>query len=57
MEVSGIGKETESNTINKRINVKLKQVKKLRDKNLPTYVVVIEFGSPKAKIVKDEAAI
>ena len=51
MEVSGIGKETESNTINKRINVKLKQVKKLRDKNLPTYVVVIEFGSPKAKIV------
>ncbi len=57
MEVSGISKETASNTVNKRINVKLNQVKKSRDKNLPAYVVVIEFGKPKAKIVKDEATL
>ncbi len=57
LEISGIGKETPTNTINQRIRVKLNQVQKSADKELPSYVIVVEFGRPKAKIVKDETTI
>ncbi len=57
LEVSGIGKETPTNTVNQRIRVKLNQVQKSADKELPSYIIVVEFGSPKAKIVKDETTI
>ena len=57
LEISGIGKETPKNTINQRIRVKLNQVQKSEDKTLPAYIIVVEFGQPKAKIVKDETTI
>jgi len=57
LEVSGIGKETPKNTVKQRIKVKLKQVQKSSSKELPSYVIVVEFGKPKAKIVKDETTI
>jgi len=57
LEISGIGKETSKNTINQRIKVKLNQVQKSADKELPSYVIVVEFGRPKAKIVKDETTL
>lgn len=57
LEVSGIGQETPTNTVNQRIRVKLNSVKKATDKELPSYIIVVEFGTPKAKIVKDETTI
>lgn len=57
LEVSGIGMETTKNSINKRIKVKFNQVKKSADPNLPTYIIVIEFGTPKAKIAKYETSL
>jgi len=36
-----------------RINQKLKQVKKVKmEVELPILIAIIEFGSPKAKIIK-----
>ena len=53
LEISGIWKETKSNTVNMRISQKLKQVKRVTlDENLPIFIAVIEFGTPKAKIIK-----
>lgn len=51
LEVSGIWKETSKNTVNIRVNRKLKQVEKNQDA-LPVYIIVTEFGKPKSKIVK-----
>ena len=52
MEVSGIWKETPTNTLNVRVNKKIKQVNRKKDK-LPSFVLVTEFGTPASKIVKD----
>ena len=52
LEISGILKESKSNTVNMRINQKKKQSKKTDNTKLPVYVVVVEFSQPKAKIVK-----
>ena len=41
----------------KRLRVKLNQVQKSSNKELPSYIIVVEFGKPKAKIVKDETTI
>ena len=49
LEVSGIWKETKSNSINMRINLKRKQLKPTKDSS---YISVVEFGTPKAKIIK-----
>lgn len=52
LEISGILKESKSNTLNMRINQKIKQAKKTDDTKLPVYIVVVEFSQPKAKIIK-----
>ena len=50
LEVSGIRNGTERD-IDARIKMKTNQTKK-SDGKLPAYVVVIEFGKPKAKVFK-----
>ncbi len=52
LEISGIMKESPSNTIQARIRVKEEQVKSSDFTNLPAYIAVVEFGTPKSKIVK-----
>lgn len=52
LEVSGLLKETKGNTINMRINDKLRRLEKSGYKELKTFVVVTEFGQPKTKIVQ-----
>jgi len=52
LEVSGLLKETKGNTINMRINDKLRRLEKLGYKQLKTFVIVTEFGQPKTKIVQ-----
>lgn len=50
LEISGIGKESTTNTVKNRVSVKLKQTNKSDSSNLPAFVVVIEFDTPKAQI-------
>ena len=57
LEVSGIGKETAGNSIDQRIKVKLNQIKKSEDHSLPAYVIVVEFGLPRAKIIEYETTV
>jgi len=52
LEVSGILKQRRGNTISMRINDKVKRLQQSGTKNLPTYIVVTEFGQPKTKIIK-----
>ena len=53
LEISGIWKATKSNTVNMRISQKIKQVEKVKlEVNLPIIVSVIEFGTPKVKLIK-----
>ena len=52
LEVSGLLKATKGNTINMRINDKLRRLEKSGFKTLKTFVVVTEFGQPKTKIVQ-----
>ena len=49
LEVSGIWKESESNTINARIRLKRKQLTQFNFENLPGVIIVVEFGAPQAK--------
>lgn len=48
LEVSGIMKENDGNTIKTRVTQKKRQIKKTPYGNLPAYVIVIEFSQPKA---------
>lgn len=57
LSVSGIGKETPTNTLKQRVKDKLKQVQSSENQTFPSYVIVVEFGQPKAKIIKHEAII
>ena len=50
LEVSGILCGTDG-VINSRIKLKLKQTER-SDGTLPAYIVVVEFGYPKAKVVE-----
>ncbi len=50
LEVSGILKETASNSIQKRVKEKLKQTTPT-DNTFPVFVTVIEFSQPHAKMV------
>lgn len=52
LEVSGIFKEKVGNTLNMRIQKKKKHIQKGARRNYPTYVIVVEFSSPKSKIIK-----
>ncbi|MEL6257115.1 MAG: hypothetical protein AAFR87_34290 [Bacteroidota bacterium] len=52
LEVSGIWRESKSNTIDARIELKKQQVKKSDDLNLPVLIIVVEFKTPKSKIFR-----
>ena len=53
IEISGIFKENEKNTVAARIKEKLKQTRPTAH-TFPVYVVVVEFGQPYATIVKND---
>ncbi|MFK7981428.1 MAG: hypothetical protein AB8G86_15695 [Saprospiraceae bacterium] len=52
LEISGILEETKSNTINMRMNLKKKQVKKSDNSNTSAWISIVEFSAPKSKIEK-----
>ncbi|GEM_PF-1855639 len=52
LEISGLGKETVSNTVNMRIGQKKRQITTSDGTNLPGWVIVVEFNTPKSKIIK-----
>ena len=49
LEVSGIMRETEGNTLAMRFQQKMSQTDKSDDTRLPAYVSIVEFSTPKAK--------
>jgi hypothetical protein len=51
LEMTGIFKESETNTVKSRLKTKLQQTKPT-DKTFSVYVVVVEFGQPYATMVK-----
>jgi hypothetical protein len=51
LEISGILKESESNTVEKRIREKINQTAQSNATTLPVYVVVVAFDRPYAKMV------
>jgi hypothetical protein len=54
LEISGILKESKSNTVKNRIKTKLKQIQP-SNHTFPVFISIIEFGNPKAETVrKDE---
>lgn len=52
LEVSGIRKESKTNTVEKRIGVKKQQTRRSDNSGLPAYICVTEFSTPKASYVK-----
>lgn len=52
LEVSGIRKESKTNTVEKRVNIKKQQTRRSDNSGLPAYICVTEFGAPKATYVK-----
>ena len=51
LEISGIWEEKKGNTINRRINLKKKQVQNIPI-DMDIYILVTEFSFPKVKIIK-----
>lgn len=54
LEISGILRESATNTVKTRIKKKLKQTIP-SDNTFPVYISVVEFGKPKAEMVKKDA--
>lgn len=52
LEVTGILKEKKGNTLKMRIQKKKKHIEAGANRKYPTFVIVIEFGTPKSKIIK-----
>lgn len=52
IEVSGIRHETQTNTVEIRLGIKQKQVKKSEGTNLPVFISIVEFSNPKSLILK-----
>lgn len=50
LEISGIWVESPQNSINMRVNKKLKRLLKNNQRGIENFVVVTEFGTPKSKI-------
>lgn len=50
LEISGIFKETPSNSINMRLRTKKKNIDKISNRQETAYIVIVEFQIPKAKI-------
>lgn len=55
LEVSGILKETETNTVARRIKEKIKQTEQSDKTTFPVYIVVVAFDRPYAKMVLKNA--
>lgn len=52
MEVTGILKEKKGNTLRMRIQKKKNHIVKGANRKYPTFVIAIEFGTPKSEIIK-----
>jgi hypothetical protein len=52
LEISGIWKESESNTVDARVRLKRKQLEQSDSTLMPALVIVVEFGTPKVKFVE-----
>ncbi|MVM39724.1 hypothetical protein GO730_22480 [Spirosoma sp. HMF3257] len=52
LEVSGIRKATQTNSLDRRVKVKLDQASKSDDTSLPAYIAVIEFNKPESAFIK-----
>ena len=52
LEVSGIRKESLTNTIEKRLRIKKIQTERSDDSNKPTFISITEFSKPKSLFVK-----
>lgn len=52
LEVSGILEENKGNSVNNRINSKIRRLN--LDSDLPTIIIVVEFSKPYSRIVKYE---
>jgi hypothetical protein len=52
LEISGIFKESEQNTIEKRFAMKKKQTAQSDETRLPAYISIVEFSHPKAIFAK-----
>lgn len=52
LEVSGILEETKDNTVDGRIQDKIRRLKPDPMGNLPTFIIVVEFSQPWAKMVQ-----
>lgn len=52
LEISGIRKESKSNTLERRVKAKRKQAMKSENSGLPAYISVTEFSTPKSAYVQ-----
>lgn len=52
LEISGIRKATKTNTLDKRLKIKLTQVSQSDNTSLPAYIAIIEFGKPESAFIK-----
>ncbi|NDW11170.1 hypothetical protein [Dysgonomonas sp. 520] len=52
LEISGIFKESATNTADKRLKMKKKQTQASDSTSLPIYVSIVEFSNPKAILAK-----
>lgn len=50
LEISGILQENATNSVEKRVTIKLKQVKQSDSLKLPAYIVVVGFGKPQVEV-------
>lgn len=50
LEISGILKKNSRNTVTARLQQKIRQARRSPYKNIPVYIVVIEFSIPMAKL-------
>ena len=48
LEISGILQESTTNTVEKRLKIKIKQTEQSDESRLPAYISIVEFGKPKA---------
>ena len=48
LEISGILQESATNTVEKRLKIKIKQTEQSDESRLPAYISIVEFGKPKA---------
>jgi hypothetical protein len=54
LEVSGILQETKGNTVNGRIRRKIRRLKPDPQGYLPTFIIIVEFSQPSAKMVQHD---